>query len=80
MDYFKLCEKRSITTEKLVKILGRHGTIVSVEKAKFILELIYKLSNLSVKETLSKFPEHSTRDIRPKFKRHNRKPKKNENS
>ena len=80
MDYFKLSEKRTMTTEKLVKILGRHGTMVSIEKAELILELVYKLSNLSVKETLSKLPERSPRESTNKFKRHRRKPKKHENS
>jgi len=80
MDYFKLSEKRSMTTEKLVKILGRQGTIVSIEKAELILELVYKLSNLSVKETLSKLPELSQWETTNKFKRHRRKSKKYENS
>ena len=65
-----------MTTEKLVKILGRQGTIVSIEKAELILELVYKLSNLSVKETLSKLPELSPRESTNKFKRHRRKSKK----
>jgi len=80
MDYFKLSEKRTMTTEKLVKILGRHGTIVNIEKAELILELVYKLSNLSVKETLNKLPERSPRGNTHKFKRNRRKPKKHENS
>jgi len=63
-----------MTTEKLVKILGRHGTTVSIEKAELILELVYKLSNLSVKETLSKLPERSPRESTNRFKRHTRKP------
>jgi len=69
-----------MTTEKLVKILGKHGTLLSIEKAELILELIYKLSNLSVKETLSKLAERSSNDIRPKLRRHSRKYKNHENS
>ena len=69
-----------MTTEKLVKILGRHGTIVSIEKAELILELVYKLSNLSVKETLNKLPERRPRGNTHNFKRHRRKQKKHENS
>lgn len=80
MDYFKLSEKRSMTIEKLVAILSKQGTIISTEKAKHILELIYKLSNLSVKETLSNLPEHNPRDSKPRFKRHNRKRNNHENS
>lgn len=75
-----LTEKRSMTPEKLVKILGKHGTVASIERAQKILELIYKLSNLSMKETLSQLPERYTKDKRKKFKRHSRKRLDHENS
>ncbi|WP_316736706.1 hypothetical protein [Pedobacter aquatilis] len=52
MDYYKLREKRTMTPEKMVEILGKHGTIISKEKAGIVLELVYKLSNLSVGETI----------------------------
>lgn len=73
-------QKRSMTPEKLVQILDKHGTLVSIEKAEKILDLIYKLSNLSVKETLSQLPEHHTKKNRLIFKRHTRKKINHENS
>ncbi|MDQ0966883.1 hypothetical protein QFZ20_002286 [Flavobacterium sp. W4I14] len=73
MDYYKLTEKRSMTPEKMVKILENHGTVVSIGRAQKILELIYKLSNLSMKETLGQLPECYTKDKRKKFKRQTRK-------
>jgi hypothetical protein len=80
MDYYNLQEKRSVTPEKLVKILQRDGTVISIEKAKKVLELIYKLSNLSVKETLSRLPVHNPKAGMRKFTRHTRKKKENEDS
>ena len=73
MDYYKLTEKRSMTPEKVVKILANHGTVVSIERAKKILDLIYKLSNLSVQETLSRLPKRHTKENRKIFKRQTRK-------
>ena len=75
MDYYKLAQKRSMTPEKLIKILNKHGTTVSIERAEKILELIYKLSNLSIKETLSELPERHAKENRKIFKRHTRKSK-----
>lgn len=45
-------EKRTLTPEKALKILAKHGTIISLEKAKIMLEFLYKLSNLSVSQTI----------------------------
>jgi hypothetical protein len=80
MDYYKLTEKRSITPEKMLKILENHGTVVSIDRAQKILGLIYKLSNLSMKETLSQLPERYTKDKRKKFKRQSKKRYDHENS
>ncbi|RZL62264.1 MAG: hypothetical protein EOO93_09605 [Pedobacter sp.] len=80
MDYYKLNEKRSVTPEKLVKILQNHGTVVSIEKARKVLELIYKLSNLSVKEVLSRLSIDNPKAGLRKFRRHTRKKIGNENS
>jgi len=73
MDYYKITEQRSMTPEKMVKILSNHGTVVSIERAKKILELIYKLSNLSIKETLSQIPDRHIKSNRKTFKRQTRK-------
>lgn len=80
MDYYKFREKRSVTPERVVNILQNHGTLISVEKAQKVLELIYKLSNLSVKETLSKISDRNSNANRRMFTRHTRKKKKDENS
>jgi len=40
--------KRSVTPEKAVKILQEHGTIVSLEEAKIILDFMYKIAKLSL--------------------------------
>ena len=45
-------EKKTLTPEKAVKILAKHGTIISLEKAKIMLEFLYKLSNLSVSQAI----------------------------
>jgi hypothetical protein len=42
--------KRSVTPEKAVKILQEHGTIVSLEEAKIILDFMYKIAKLSVEQ------------------------------
>jgi hypothetical protein len=45
-------EKRTLTPEKAVKLLAKHGTIISLEKAGIMLEFLYKLSNLSVSQAI----------------------------
>ncbi len=80
MDYYKLREKRSVTAEKVVKILQEHGTIINIEKAQKVLELIYKLSNLSMKETLRRVSNHTLKNNLRRFTRHKRRRKGNENS
>lgn len=41
-------EKRKVTPEKAIKILQEHGTIVTVEEAKLILDFMYKFTILAV--------------------------------
>ncbi|WP_295719955.1 hypothetical protein [Mucilaginibacter sp.] len=50
-QYFRN-EKRTITPEKAIKILAKHGTIITHDKAIIMLELLYKMSNLSVREAI----------------------------
>lgn len=45
-----LGEKRSITPEKAVEILREHGTIVTIEQAKLILDFMYKFAILAVNQ------------------------------
>lgn len=80
MDYYKPREKRSVTPEKLVKDLQNHGTVITIEKAEKVLEFIYKLSNLSVKEILNELANRNPKVSQRRFTRHTRKKKDNENS
>ncbi|MHB1180015.1 MAG: hypothetical protein ACYCZO_17020 [Daejeonella sp.] len=41
-------EKRKVSPEKAIKILQEHGTIVTVEEAKLILDFMYKFAILAV--------------------------------
>lgn len=47
-----LNEKRSITPKKAVDILREHGTIVTIEEAKLILDFMYKFAILSVDQVV----------------------------
>jgi len=43
-------ERRTITPQKAVEILKQNGTIVTLEEAKLILDLMYKIAKLSVEQ------------------------------
>ena len=43
-------EKRSVTPEKAVEILAKHGTKVTIEEAKIILDFMYKIGKLSINQ------------------------------
>jgi hypothetical protein len=51
-------EKRTVTPEKAMKILAKHGTHISLETAELMLDFLYKLSNLSVSEAILSFSRH----------------------
>lgn len=42
--------KRNITPEKAKQILEKHGTKVTVEEAKIILDFLYKFGRLTLKQ------------------------------
>ncbi|EOR96185.1 hypothetical protein ADIARSV_0590 [Arcticibacter svalbardensis MN12-7] len=44
--------KRSVTPEKAIEILKKHGTIISKEEAEKILQIMYDLAKLVVEEQL----------------------------
>lgn len=57
--------RRSITAINAVKLLQQHGTEVSLERAKLILDFLYKFSKLSVVQVINedlhkKSPEKKT--------------------
>jgi hypothetical protein len=43
-------EKQSITPEKAVKILQEYGTKITIDEAKIILDFMYKIGKLAVKQ------------------------------
>nr|WP_294895167.1 hypothetical protein [uncultured Pedobacter sp.] len=45
-------KKRNITPEKAIKILEQHGTFVSLEEAKIVLDLMYKFAKLALSNNL----------------------------
>lgn len=52
MQEYLRYEKRTLTPQKVVKILAEHGTIITLEQAEIVLEFLYKLSNLSVSQAI----------------------------
>ncbi|WP_439695373.1 hypothetical protein ACFGVS_20405 [Mucilaginibacter sp. AW1-7] len=47
-------EKKTVTPAEARKILAKHGTDLSIEDAKIMLELLYKLSKLSVSQVIKR--------------------------
>ena len=54
MKLYNPPEKRTVTPVKAQRLLAKYGTVLSLEEAKIVLDFIYKLSNLSVSETLKR--------------------------
>ena len=48
----KTSNKRTITPEKAIEILAKHGTIVTIEEAKIILDFAYNFSILAVNQVV----------------------------
>jgi hypothetical protein len=53
-------ERRSITPETAVKILKEHGTIVSIQEAQIILDLMYKIGKLAVNQCITHTNTYNT--------------------
>jgi hypothetical protein len=49
-----LPEKRTLTPEKTIEILKKHGTIVTVDEAKLILDFVYKFAKLTLDQIFRK--------------------------
>lgn len=47
-------EKRKITPEKVLEILEKQGTKVSIEEAKFMLDFLYKFAKLTLEHVLKR--------------------------
>jgi hypothetical protein len=54
MKLYNPPEKRTVSPEKAQRLLAKYGTVLSLEEARIVLDFIYKLSNLSVSETLKR--------------------------
>lgn len=48
----ELNEEKGVTPEKVIKILEKHGTKVTLEEAKIILEFMRKLARITVNQYL----------------------------
>jgi hypothetical protein len=53
--------KRNITPEKAKQILEKHGTIITLEEGKIMLDVMYKLGKLCVQQLLKSHKSHENR-------------------
>lgn len=54
MDYFRIKEKRSLTKDTVIRLLGKELKITEDETLNRTLDFIYALANLAVKIELKK--------------------------
>ena len=47
-------EKTKVTPQKAIEILKKHGTIVTIEDAEKILNLMYQLAKLGVRQLINR--------------------------
>lgn len=47
-------EKQNVTPKKAIEILKKHGTVVTLEEAKIMLDLMYKFAKLAVNQSVTK--------------------------
>ncbi len=48
------CAVRKITPEKVVQILKKHGTIITHQEAKLMLDFLYKFATLTLDHVLKR--------------------------
>jgi hypothetical protein len=53
--------KRNITPEKAKQILEKHGTIVTLEEGKIMLDVMYKFAKLCAQQLLKGHTSHENR-------------------
>lgn len=53
--------KREITPEKAKEILEKHGTIITLEEGKIILDVMYKFTKLWVQQLQKSHTSHENR-------------------
>lgn len=52
MRYIEV-EKRKVTKARVKEIYAKHGTIITDEKAKKVLDLMYRFAKLSIKQLVT---------------------------
>lgn len=50
---YKEIDKRKVTKARVKEIFAKHGTIITDEKAKKVLDLMYRFAKLSIKELVT---------------------------
>lgn len=45
---------RKVTAEKAVKIMAKHGTVITIEEAKIMLDFLYKFAKLTLETVLKR--------------------------
>ena len=54
LNYLKVIVKQNISAEKAVEILKKGGLILTEKEAQAVLDFLYKMAKLEVKEALKK--------------------------
>lgn len=63
MQKYLRFEKHTVTPEKVVKFLTQHGTVITLDQAKSVLDFIYKLGNLSVSQAIKRAIQHQKQGL-----------------
>ena len=51
--HYKEIDRRKVGARKVKEIFAKHGTFISDEKAKKVLDLMYRFAKLSMKELVT---------------------------
>jgi hypothetical protein len=54
-------DKRKVTPEKAKEILEKHGTKITLDEAKIMLDMMYKFAKLCVQQLLKSHTSHENR-------------------
>jgi len=54
LNYLKVTVKKNVSAEKAVEILKKGGLILTENEAQEVLDFLYKMAKLEVKEALKK--------------------------
>ncbi|WP_316840029.1 hypothetical protein [Pedobacter gandavensis] len=63
MQQYLRFEKLTVNPEKAIKLLKDHGTVITIEQAKAVLDFLYKLSNLSVSQAINRVIQHQNEGL-----------------